>query len=313
MVMERPSKEDYQDGCAAAHALSLVGERWALLVVRELALGPKRFTDLRVGLPNVSPNVLAQRLRDLEEVGVVQKRKLPPPASVQVYELTEWGYGLEPVLVSLGRWAVHSPRLPKNGTLGVNSLILSFRTMFHPDSAKGLEASYELRLGEETFYAKVANSEFEIARGNATKPDVILETEPMTLTALVYGGYSLSQAVKSAQVKLEGDKKALERFLKLFPLPDSKPYPSLIFDESIVKCNHTRLEGFCLQQFERSFVEGAKNTLPASNRNRKDQETKFINETFFNERLGQFTDAILQDVLSWLLFELGDFFGNVTQ
>jgi DNA-binding HxlR family transcriptional regulator len=215
MVVERP----FIDGCAAAHALSLVGERWALLVVRELMLGPKRFTDLREGLPNVSPNVLAQRLRDLEEISVVQKRKLPPPASVQVYELTEWGYGLEPVLISLGRWAVYSPFLPREGVLGVNSLILSFRTMFNPDVAKGLKATYELRLGEETFYAKVANGGFEVARGNATKPDVILEADPMTLTALVYGGRSLTEAVKANEIKLTGDKKMMERFLKLFPLP----------------------------------------------------------------------------------------------
>jgi DNA-binding HxlR family transcriptional regulator len=217
MVVERP----FIDGCAAAHALSLVGERWALLVVRELMLGPKRFTDLREGLPNVSPNVLAQRLRDLEEVGVVQKRKLPPPASVQVYELTEWGYGLEPVLISLGRWAVHSPLLPNDGTLGVNSLILSFKTMFNPDSAKNLKATYELRLGEETFVAKVANTMFEVTRGHATKPDAILETSPPTLTALVYGGRTLTEAIKSGDVKLTGDKKMMERFFKLFPLPHS--------------------------------------------------------------------------------------------
>ncbi len=184
-------------------------------------LGPKRFTDLREGLPNVSPNVLVQRLRDLEEVGVVQKRKLPPPAAVQVYELTEWGYGLEPVLISLGRWAVRSPFLPRDGELGVNSLILSFRTMFNPDSAKGLKASYELRLGEETFYVKVSNGQFEVARGHATKPDAVLETSPTTLTALVYGGRTLSEAVKANEVNLTGDKKMMERFLKLFPLPQS--------------------------------------------------------------------------------------------
>jgi DNA-binding HxlR family transcriptional regulator len=212
------TKAPFIDGCAAAHALTLVGERWGLLVVRELMLGPKRFTDLRVGLPNVSPNVLAQRLRDLEEVGVVQKRKLPPPAASQVYELTEWGYGLEPVLISLGRWAVRSPLLPRDGTLGVNSLILSFRTMFNPDSAKGLKANYELRLGEETFVARVFNNQFEIVRGNATKPDTILETDPVTLTALVYQGRSLNEAIKSGEVKLEGDKKIMERFFKLFPL-----------------------------------------------------------------------------------------------
>jgi DNA-binding HxlR family transcriptional regulator/putative sterol carrier protein len=217
MVMERP----FVDGCAAAHALSLVGERWALLVVRELMLGPKRFTDLRVGLPNVSPNVLAQRLRDLEEVGVVQKRKLPPPAAAQVYELTEWGYGLEPVLIQLGRWGVHSPLLPHDGTLGVDSLILSFRTMFDAKTAKGLKATYELRLGEDRFRAVIAEGQLELVRGNASQPDAVLETTPATLTALVYQGHNLDETLRSGEVKLTGDKIAVKRFLKLFPLPET--------------------------------------------------------------------------------------------
>ena len=127
----------YDDGCAAAHALDLVGERWALLVVRELLLGPKRFTDLRSGLPHASPNVLAQRLRDLEAAGVVRRGKLPPPAASRIYELTEWGRDLEPVIIALGRWGVRSPSKPPDAELGVDSLILSFRTMFDPDRAEG--------------------------------------------------------------------------------------------------------------------------------------------------------------------------------
>src|SRR5215217_6239385 len=99
----------YGDGCGIAHGLDLVGERWALLAVRELLLGPKRFTDLRVGIPNVSPNVLSQRLRDLEERGIVRKRKLAPPAGSVVYELTDWGRELEPVIVALGSWGAKSP------------------------------------------------------------------------------------------------------------------------------------------------------------------------------------------------------------
>jgi DNA-binding HxlR family transcriptional regulator len=109
-----------------------VGERWALLVVRELLLGPKRFTDLRAGMPKASPNVLAQRLRELERAGVVRRRKLPPPAASKVYELTEWGLELESVVISLGRWVTCSPARPRNVELGVDSLILSFRTMFDP-------------------------------------------------------------------------------------------------------------------------------------------------------------------------------------
>src|ERR671915_192738 len=139
-------KRTYDDSCAAAHALDLVGERWALLVVRELLLGPKRFTDLRAGLPHVSPNVLSQRLRELESAGVVRRRKLPPPAASRIYELTEWGEELEPVVISLGRWSARSPSRPRDAGLGVDSLVLSLRTMFDPLAAGKLAATYELRL-----------------------------------------------------------------------------------------------------------------------------------------------------------------------
>src|ERR687889_2611556 len=158
-------RRTYDDACAAAHALDLVGERWALLVVRELVLGPKRFTDLRAGLPNVSPNVLAQRLRELEAAGVVRRRKLPPPAASRVYELTPWGEELEPVIIRLGRWGARSPLRPRDAELGVDSLVLSLRTMFDPVAAEGLEASYELRLGEDTFRAVVTDGRFEVDRG----------------------------------------------------------------------------------------------------------------------------------------------------
>jgi DNA-binding HxlR family transcriptional regulator len=210
----------YCDGCAAAHALDLVGERWALLVVRELLLGPKRFTDLRAGLPHVSPNVLAQRLRELERAGVVRRRKLPPPAASRVYELTEWGEELEPVIISLGRWGARSPSRPRDAGLGVDSLILSFRTMFDPRAADGIEASYELRLGEERFRAVVADGRFEIARGSADRPDATIETDPTTLATLVYEGRQLDEALSSGDIKIEGDRSAVERFLSLFSLPE---------------------------------------------------------------------------------------------
>ena len=210
----------YDDGCAAAHALDLVGERWALLVVRELLLGPKRFTDLRAGLPGVSPNVLAQRLRELESAGVVRRRKLPPPAASRVYELTEWGEELEPVIVRLGRWGARSPSRPCDATLGVDSLVLSFRTMFDPRAADGLKARYELRLGEDRFYAVVDDAWFDIARGGADRPDATIETDSGTLAALVYEGRQLDEALRSGDIKMEGDESAVERFLTLFPLPE---------------------------------------------------------------------------------------------
>jgi DNA-binding HxlR family transcriptional regulator len=210
----------YCDGCAAAHALDLVGERWALLVVRELLLGPKRFTDLRVGLPSVSPNVLAQRLRELEGVGVVQRRKLPPPAASRVYELTEWGRELEPVIVRLGRWGARSPSKPRDAELGVDSLILSFRTMFDPLAADDLKASYELRLGEDVFRAVVDEGRFEIVRGDAGQPSAIIKTDAGTLAALIYEGRELTEALKAGAIKIEGDESAVARFLTLFPLPE---------------------------------------------------------------------------------------------
>jgi DNA-binding HxlR family transcriptional regulator len=210
----------YDDGCAAAHALDLVGERWALLVVRELLLGPKRFTDLRAGIPKASPNVLAQRLRELEGAGVVRRRKLPPPAASRVYELTDWGMELEPVIVRLGRWGARSPSKPRDAELGVDSLILSFRTMFDPRAADVLKASYELRLGEDRFRVVVADGRFEVARGGAERPDAIIETDAGTLAALVYDGRPLAEAVRSGDVEIQGDESAVARFLGLFFLPE---------------------------------------------------------------------------------------------
>jgi DNA-binding HxlR family transcriptional regulator len=196
------------------------------LVVRELLLGPKRFTDLRAGIPNVSPNVLAQRLSELERVGVMRRRKLPPPAASRIYELTEWGEELEPVITQLDRWGARSPSRPRDAELGVDSLILSFRTMFDPRAADGLRASYELRLGEDVFLAEVTDGHFEIVRGDAERPDATIETDAGTLAALVYDGRELAEAMRSGDVKIDGDESATERFLMLFALPDPADHPT---------------------------------------------------------------------------------------
>lgn len=212
-------KRSYEDGCAAAHALDLIGERWALLVVRELILGPKRFTDLRTGLPGISPNVLTQRLQELEQVSVVRRRKLEPPASTWVYELSEWGRELETVMMELGRWGARSPAKPPDAALSVTSLILSFRTMFDAAAAEGFAARYELRFGEDRFHADVADGCIDIERGAAREPDAVIESDPDTLAALVYGGGDLTEALRSGKLRHQGDKAALKRFLKLFSLP----------------------------------------------------------------------------------------------
>src|SRR5918998_1827058 len=210
----------YGDRCGVARALDVIGERWALLVVRELLLGPKRFTDLRAGLPHLSPNVLAQRLRELEVAGVVRRRKLPPPAASRVYELTEWGTELEPIIIQLGRWGARSPSRPRDAAIGVDSVVLALRTMFDPRVAKGIESSYELRLGEERFHAEVANGRFEIVRGGAERPDATIETDPGTLAALVFEGRQLAEALRSRNLKIEGDKASVGRFFGLFSMPE---------------------------------------------------------------------------------------------
>jgi len=212
-------KRTYADGCAGAHALDLIGERWALLVVRELLLGPKRFTDLRTGMPGISPNVLSQRLDKLEQVGIVRRRKLAPPAGTWVYELTEWGMELEPVIIELGRWGARSASLPRDAELSVDSLILSFRTMFDPRAAHAFTATYELRFGEHRFHAEVADNQIALARGSAHQPDATIETDPNTMAALVYDSRDLALALRSGQLKYDGDKAVVERFLTLFSLP----------------------------------------------------------------------------------------------
>jgi DNA-binding HxlR family transcriptional regulator len=213
------NKRRYGDRCGIARALDLVGERWALLVVRELLLGPKRFTDLRTGLPHVSPDVLSQRLRELERDGIVQRRTLGPPAGSRVYELTDRGMELEPVVLALGRWGSGAPFPPGDARLGVDSAILALRTLFDPSASDGLNASYELRLGDQRFHARVADGRLEVARGAADDPDASIETDTATLSALLWHGRRLPEALRARDIAIEGSRPAVERFLRLFPLP----------------------------------------------------------------------------------------------
>jgi DNA-binding HxlR family transcriptional regulator len=206
----------YGDGCAIAHGLDLVGERWALLVVRELLLGPKRFTDLKKGLPNASPNVISERLRELERVGVVKRDKLPPPAGSRVYKLTDWGRELEDTVMSLGRWAARSPSQPSGAPIGADSLVLALRARFDADGAKGLRASYELRLGEDRFRIEVSDDEFHIVRGGTDQPDAVIDTDPGTLAAVLWDGRPLA----AAEMRIVGDQAAVERLVRLFPRPE---------------------------------------------------------------------------------------------
>jgi DNA-binding HxlR family transcriptional regulator/putative sterol carrier protein len=214
------SKRSYSEACGVARALDIVGERWALMVVREMLLGPKRFTDIRTGLPGLSPDVLAQRLRELEAAGVVRKRKLPPPAASQVYELTPAGRALEPVLIALGRWggANAPPPLPGQG-MSFDAHLVSLRTLFEPQLAEGLDTAVQLVLGDERFRAKVSGGELELERGEEPSPAVTIETDAGTLIDIAHGRLELSDALAADRIEISGDEDAGARFLGLFPLP----------------------------------------------------------------------------------------------
>jgi DNA-binding HxlR family transcriptional regulator/putative sterol carrier protein len=209
----------YGEACGIAHALDLVGERWALLVVRELLLGPKRFTDIRSGLPAASPNVLAQRLRELESASIVRRRRLPPPAGSSVYELTDWGRQLEPIVISLGTWGAQAPSFGPEGLVSVDSIALAFRALFDPAAADGLDACFALRLGDSRFQVRIAGGTIEVERGEAPGADATIETEGSTLRDVLWGGRDLADALKAGDVRIEGDRRAASRFVRLFPQP----------------------------------------------------------------------------------------------
>jgi DNA-binding HxlR family transcriptional regulator len=217
------TKRSYGDACRFAYALDLLGGRWGLLVVRELLLGPKRFTDLRRGLPNASSNSLSERLRELERGGVVHRRKLPPPAASQVYELTEWGKELEPIVTQLGAWGARSPQPPEHREIGTDSIVLALRSLFDPGVAEGLEASYELRLDGEQFHVGVADGGLELGRGGAEDAAAAIETDAPTLAGLLTGQLALEEALEAGAAKVEGSKKEVRRFLTLFPMPEPCP------------------------------------------------------------------------------------------
>ena len=208
------SLRSYEDPCGIARALDLIGERWALLIVRELVLGPKRFTDLRGGLAGASPNVLSQRLRELEAAGVVRRRA----AGAATYELTEWGQELHPILLQLGRWGAGSPLRPA-GELSVDALLVALESTFVPEQAAEARATYELRLGEERFTAAVDRGALSITRGAPRKADAVITTDAATLRAVAFGDQRLSEASAEGALELTGDAASGRKFFRYFARP----------------------------------------------------------------------------------------------
>lgn len=209
----------YEDSCGVAHALELVGERWALLVVRELMLGAKRFGDLKDGLPGISANVLSHRLDELERSGLVTRRKLPKPAAVWVYDLTDWARDLEPIMQVFGRWAARDPKHRKDLHFGVTSLILSLRTNFDPARADGVKLTIQLVANDEPYVATVARKKLVIDPGEAGAPDATISGDPRMFASITYGGRPFSDAVATGDLVVAGDSAAAEQFLGLYTLP----------------------------------------------------------------------------------------------
>jgi len=220
------SGKRYHDACGAAHGLDLVGERWALLVVRELMFGPRRFGNLKGDLCGVSANVLTQRLEGLEASGIVRRKKLPPPASVQVYELTDWGYEAQPVFEVLGRWAARSPQHDPSLPISAISVMMSLRTMFDAGAwaaAGSATMTVGFVFGEQAFRSRIADGELtsvRVADAAALEDcDVVFAGAPVALPRFVYGKRSLAEMEAEGSLSVTGDRATAERFQTLFGLP----------------------------------------------------------------------------------------------
>jgi DNA-binding HxlR family transcriptional regulator len=211
--------KDYEQYCPLAHALGVVGERWTLLIVRDLLHGPKRYTDLAEGLPGIGTNVLASRLRDLEKFGIVRKRKLPPPAASTVYELTEYGLELEEVMCALARWGARSlgPPGPEDELYpewGVNAL----PALFNAEAARGLTETYVFSVGADLFTARIDEGRLHASVGAAETADLRVETDMDTFFGLASGDLSPRDAIATGRAKIEGDPAVFERCFDVLTL-----------------------------------------------------------------------------------------------
>lgn len=215
-------KRWYEDACGTALALEFLGERWSLLIVRELMLGPRRFGELKADLMGISANVLTQRLESLERAGILTRRKLPPPANVQVYELTQWGYESEPIFQTMGRWATRSPLHDPTLPLSPVSAMLSLRTMIKPDRPE-LKMTVGFRFPGASFVGRLDADDLAIEPGETDDADVVFETDPTRFVSLIYGKWPFEESEAEGRLRLTGDRVLAQKFVDLFALPETLP------------------------------------------------------------------------------------------
>jgi DNA-binding HxlR family transcriptional regulator len=210
------TRRGYDQYCGLARALDLVGERWTLLIVRELLLGPKRYSDLRGALPGIATNLLATRLAYLEEVGVIARRRLPPPAPATVYELTDHGRALEDAVIALGRWGGLSLGAPApDEEFRASSFVIGMRATFRPAEASGVDATYEFRIDDEVFHFRVRDGEARAAAGSADSADLVLATDARSFLGLLAG----QLAPGDGSLELTGRRSELARVVAMFGFP----------------------------------------------------------------------------------------------
>lgn len=217
------AKRRYNQYCAMARALDVVGERWTLLIIRELLTGPKRFKDLLNGLLGMGTNLLASRLKDLERHGIVRRTILPPPSGSRVYELTESGQALEPVVMALARWGARLMGPPRNGDKfrPIWAMLGMKYYSFDPKAARGVRAVYEFQIDGEVFQVRVEAGAVEAKQGRVWQPDLVLATDSETFLALATGQTSAAQALRSQAIRIKGDRKLLFRCIEMFALPST--------------------------------------------------------------------------------------------
>ena len=215
------TKRAYGQYCGLSRAVEVVAERWALLIIRDLLVGPRRFTDLNRGLPRIPTNILAARLKELEDAGVVRRRIVPRPAGSIVYELTEYGSELKDVVLALGRWGARTLGNPRPGEIiTVDSMIMALRTTFQPEAARGVRAAYELRLGEIVIHARVDDGTVAVGAGELPGADLIIEAG-LALREVLAGEISPTDALENGSIRVQGDPALLSQFAQLFHIAPS--------------------------------------------------------------------------------------------
>ncbi len=216
----------YGQVCGLARALELVGERWSLLVVRDLLLGPKRFTDLMRGLPKMPASILSARLNELESAGVVQRRVLAELDASVVYELTEYGAELDQILLQLGLWGARSLSPDAHDLFTMDAAILSMYATFRPEAALNVHASYEVRYSDEMIvHVLVEDGALKAAEGGYPDADAVIRPTGTVLLNMLSGQVSAEEAVASGQIEIDGPMEYLDLFTQLFHIP-AAPVPT---------------------------------------------------------------------------------------